>query len=378
MGRRRRLGTSGPATEQARVAHRRSAPKHTLMHVHATNAYTSRAVAPASDAPISTLPGAVPTCPRRGRNRRQRALKFCHAGHTRARCGARLHCVSCSPVSSWLTQACDAARRAVSAWCACCAVRSSPRLRERTSRSQPWRTSLTTSACARAARSGAAAGRCATAVLLGRGWWRWRMPNVATGARLGAVPACAWRRCCWTHTSPRVGGPSSAGWARAARLGTLPGTESRPVPCRRRSYDYLFKVVLIGDSGVGKSNLLSRFTRNEFCLESKSTIGVEFATRSIQARHPHCSRAAVQPVASVAGAFPAAPCAAALSGALPFWVGSSAPPCARRSPCLRVSCYPRWTERPSRHRFGTPPGRSGASARRLVCAGCWWCAAHCA
>ena len=47
-------------------------------------------------------------------------------------------------------------------------------------------------------------------------------------------------------------------------------------------YDYLFKVVLIGDSGVGKSNLLSRFTRDEFNLESKSTIGVEFATKSIQ------------------------------------------------------------------------------------------------
>ena len=41
-------------------------------------------------------------------------------------------------------------------------------------------------------------------------------------------------------------------------------------------------VVIIGDSGVGKSNLLSRFTRNEFHLDSKSTIGVEFATRSIQ------------------------------------------------------------------------------------------------
>nr|KAF6309839.1 RAB11B, member RAS oncogene family [Pipistrellus kuhlii] len=51
---------------------------------------------------------------------------------------------------------------------------------------------------------------------------------------------------------------------------------------RDDEYDYLFKVVLIGDSGVGKSNLLSRFTRNEFNLESKSTIGVEFATRSIQ------------------------------------------------------------------------------------------------
>jgi GTPase SAR1 family protein len=65
---------------------------------------------------------------------------------------------------------------------------------------------------------------------------------------------------------------------------------------REDEYDYLFKgelvksnnlwikcllylVVLIGDSGVGKSNLLSRFTRNEFNLESKSTIGVEFATR---------------------------------------------------------------------------------------------------
>jgi Ras-related protein Rab-11A len=40
-------------------------------------------------------------------------------------------------------------------------------------------------------------------------------------------------------------------------------------------------VVLIGDSGVGKSNLLSRFTRNEFNLESRSTIGVEFATRLV-------------------------------------------------------------------------------------------------
>ncbi|KAM7256739.1 hypothetical protein ACFE04_012480 [Oxalis oulophora] len=49
-------------------------------------------------------------------------------------------------------------------------------------------------------------------------------------------------------------------------------------------YDYLFKIVLIGDSGVGKSNILSRFTRNEFCLESKSTIGVEFATRTLQSR----------------------------------------------------------------------------------------------
>ncbi|KAF9989018.1 Ras- protein RABA1b, partial [Modicella reniformis] len=43
-------------------------------------------------------------------------------------------------------------------------------------------------------------------------------------------------------------------------------------------YDYLFKIVLIGESGVGKTNILSRFTQDEFNLESKSTIGIEFAT----------------------------------------------------------------------------------------------------
>jgi hypothetical protein len=97
--------------------------------------------------------------------------------------------------------------------------------------------------------------------------------------------------------------PAQRGNARRARAGALfpsaapvgerrrrnhhhrsrPSLSPKPKP-KRNSYDYLFKVVLIGDSGVGKSNLLSRFTRNEFSLESKSTIGVEFATRSIQVR----------------------------------------------------------------------------------------------
>ena len=46
--------------------------------------------------------------------------------------------------------------------------------------------------------------------------------------------------------------------------------------------EYMFKCVIIGDSGVGKSNLLSRFTKDEFTKDSKSTIGVEFATRQIE------------------------------------------------------------------------------------------------
>ncbi|XP_072979171.1 ras-related protein RABA5e-like [Typha angustifolia] len=46
--------------------------------------------------------------------------------------------------------------------------------------------------------------------------------------------------------------------------------------------EYLFKVVIIGDSAVGKSNLLSRYARNEFNLHSKATIGVEFQTQSME------------------------------------------------------------------------------------------------
>ncbi|KAI4326361.1 hypothetical protein MLD38_031683 [Melastoma candidum] len=45
--------------------------------------------------------------------------------------------------------------------------------------------------------------------------------------------------------------------------------------------DYLFKIVMIGDSAVGKSNLLSRFARDEFDLNAKATIGVEFQTQAL-------------------------------------------------------------------------------------------------
>ncbi|KAK2971402.1 hypothetical protein RJ640_025352 [Escallonia rubra] len=46
--------------------------------------------------------------------------------------------------------------------------------------------------------------------------------------------------------------------------------------------EYLFKIVVIGDSAVGKSNLLSRFARDEFDANSKATIGVEFQTQVVQ------------------------------------------------------------------------------------------------
>ncbi|XP_039974733.1 ras-related protein Rab-25b [Xiphias gladius] len=48
------------------------------------------------------------------------------------------------------------------------------------------------------------------------------------------------------------------------------------------AYNFVFKVVLVGESGVGKSNLLSRFTKNEFNHDTRTTIGVEFSTRTVQ------------------------------------------------------------------------------------------------
>ena len=116
----------------------------------------------------------------------------------------------------------------------------------------------------------------------------------------------AWQRAGWwvSQTSLRGCGGCVFFWRTVAMAGTKKEDE----------YDYLFKgnrlswtvsiavvcaltprvlrswrifafatVVLIGDSGVGKSNLLARFTRNEFTLDQKATIGVEFATKSIQA-----------------------------------------------------------------------------------------------
>jgi len=46
-------------------------------------------------------------------------------------------------------------------------------------------------------------------------------------------------------------------------------------------YKYLFQVVLIGDSGVGKSSILARFTKAEFTEDTKSTIGLDFASKTL-------------------------------------------------------------------------------------------------
>ncbi|KRX11096.1 P-loop containing nucleoside triphosphate hydrolase [Pseudocohnilembus persalinus] len=47
------------------------------------------------------------------------------------------------------------------------------------------------------------------------------------------------------------------------------------------SYDYLFKYIIIGDSGVGKSSLLLRFMNDKFNEQHEITVGVEFGSKTI-------------------------------------------------------------------------------------------------
>merc|ERR1740136_5277 len=47
-------------------------------------------------------------------------------------------------------------------------------------------------------------------------------------------------------------------------------------------FDYLLKVVMVGDSGVGKSSLLKRFSSREFTGDYISTIGVDFEIKTLE------------------------------------------------------------------------------------------------
>merc|ERR1712110_504090 len=70
---------------------------------------------------------------------------------------------------------------------------------------------------------------------------------------------------------PVVAAPSAASQVAAPEMNTM-----------KADYDYLFILVLIGDSGVGKSCLLLRFADDKWTDSYISTIGVDFKIRTIE------------------------------------------------------------------------------------------------
>lgn len=47
------------------------------------------------------------------------------------------------------------------------------------------------------------------------------------------------------------------------------------------TYDVIYKILLVGDSGVGKTNIMLRYLNKEFNINTKATVGVEFGSKNI-------------------------------------------------------------------------------------------------
>lgn len=50
----------------------------------------------------------------------------------------------------------------------------------------------------------------------------------------------------------------------------------------KMEFDYIFKYIVIGNSGVGKSCIVNRFIQDEYSDEIESTIGVEFGAKVVK------------------------------------------------------------------------------------------------
>ena len=50
-------------------------------------------------------------------------------------------------------------------------------------------------------------------------------------------------------------------------------------------YELLYKMIIIGDTCVGKSNILSRYIRQEFTQDTKSTVGVELGIKFLKVKN---------------------------------------------------------------------------------------------
>ena len=46
-----------------------------------------------------------------------------------------------------------------------------------------------------------------------------------------------------------------------------------------KNYDFQFKIVLVGDTCTGKTNLITKYLNNQFNENSKATVGVEYGKK---------------------------------------------------------------------------------------------------
>lgn len=55
-----------------------------------------------------------------------------------------------------------------------------------------------------------------------------------------------------------------------------------PGPEQDDSFDFLFKIILIGDSNVGKTCVVQNFKSGTFSDKQQNTIGVDFSVRTVE------------------------------------------------------------------------------------------------
>lgn len=60
------------------------------------------------------------------------------------------------------------------------------------------------------------------------------------------------------------------------------------------SYDFLFKVVVLGEGAVGKTAIVTRFSHGFFRTDYKTTIGSQFAVKNVSIKKPDYSEVTVK------------------------------------------------------------------------------------
>ena len=63
--------------------------------------------------------------------------------------------------------------------------------------------------------------------------------------------------------------------------GLSSSSKTKSTKKKSKQFDYTFKIVMIGDSGVGKSCILLRFADDKFNENFYATIGVDFRFKNI-------------------------------------------------------------------------------------------------